>query len=490
VIGACGGGGDDDRPAAVSVEGSRPEGPSGPGGELSAISGRGPRALPPTFVTLEVDGFPRPAAESCADNTRTIEVADPSGLAAAVREADEGTTIVVAPGTYRDDNDGDDRALVFDVPDVCLRASGTTPDDPTQGQVVIEPTGGQTTGIAVAASRVVVEGIVVRGFQTGIGFDQDAGRTLEGITIESVAVVEPTGEFREGIVSFGDNREEPGAPAALDGLLILDTVVDGADLGISCNAGPCEHWWLDGVTVTGRPGSEDSGADTFAVEDGRQVAVVDSRFVRAAGDGIDAKASDVVVYGAWVADVARNGIKLWDGGDVIDTVVNGSGADAALVGEAPARYRYLHVLVTRHGLDQDAYVGTWGYDEREPVELEIVNSIVADNSPGGLFVPEGSTVSIRHTIIDDPDAKLLDIGDARTLFLDDLPELEATGRVVGLIVADPGLVDPAGGDVTTVEGSPAHDAAEPVELLERDLLGNPRSAGDGPDIGPLEAPVG
>jgi hypothetical protein len=493
LLGGCGGGEGEDG----SEEGAAPDvvtdAPAGsvPGpGPSAAPTGLGPRALPPTFVDLEVDQFPRPADEACADNTRTVEVDDPSGLATAVREAAEGTTILVAPGTYRDDNDGDDRALVLDVPDVCLRAAEPVPGDPTEGNVVIEPEGDQATGIAVAAGGVVVDGVVVRGFVTGIGFEQGEGETLDGITIESVAVVEPTGEFREGIVSFGDNRERSGAPPALDGLLLLDVTVEGADLGVSCNAGPCAHWWLEGVSVTGRAGSEDSGADTFAIEEGRQVAVVDSRFAGAVGDGLDTKATDVVVYGVRVTDAARNGIKLWGGGDVIDSVVNGSGADAALVGEAPARYRYLHVLVTRHSPGEDAYVGTWGYDERQPVELEIVNSIFADNAPGGLFVPEGSTVSIRHTILDDPDAQLLDVGDGRTLYVADLPEAEAMGWAVGVLVADPLLVDPDGGDVATAEGSPARDAAEPVGGLDRDLLGGPRVVGAGPDIGPLEAPGG
>ncbi|MEZ5144339.1 MAG: choice-of-anchor Q domain-containing protein [Acidimicrobiales bacterium] len=458
-------------------------GPVAPGRDV------GPRPLPPTFVPLEVADFPRPADASCADNTRIVEVDDPSGLAETVRRAESGTTILVAPGTYRSDDEGDVRALVFDTPDVCLR-SRTKPDDPTRAPVVIEPSGGQTTGIAIRASRVVIEGVVVRGFQAGIGFDADAGTTLQGVTIQSVAVTELTGESRDGIVSYGDNREVSGSPPAVDGLLLLGVAVQGADLGISCNAGPCAHWWLERVSVTGRQVSENSGADAFAIEEGRQIAVVDSRFERAAADGIDTKATDVVVLGARVTDVARNGIKLWSGGDVIDSVVNGSDADAALVGAGPARYRYVHVLVTRHGRDGDAYLGTWGYDKRRPVQLEIVNSIFADNAPGGFFVPPGSTVSIRHTIFDDPDAKLVDIGDDRSLGVADLDELVSMGWAADVVVADPRLVDPAAGDVSTAPGSPARDAAEPVAGLARDLVGGPRVVGAGPDIGPVESPTG
>lgn len=43
----------------------------------------GPRALPPTFVPLEVASFPRPAAEACRDNTRVVRVRPPQGIARA-----------------------------------------------------------------------------------------------------------------------------------------------------------------------------------------------------------------------------------------------------------------------------------------------------------------------------------------------------------------------------------------------------------------------
>jgi hypothetical protein len=457
----------------------RPE--PGPGG-------RGPRALPPTFVELELDAFPRPADEACADNDRVIDVDDGAGLSRAVREAEPGTTIRVAPGTYVDANDDDYRALAFEQPDVCLRAAEVPGPGAAVPTVVVEPDDGQTLGVASAAGGVVIEGVELRGFEVGVAIEaEDEGETLEGITLESVAVREPVGDFREGIVSYGDNRELDGAPAAVDGLLLLDVSVEGADLGISCNAGPCSHWWLDGVSVTGRQGSEDSGADAVAVEEGSQIVVVDSRVEGAAADGIDTKATDVVIHRTTVRDVARNGIKLWEGGDVVNSVVDGSGADAALVGEGPARYRYLHVLVTRHAPGEEAYVGTWGFDTGEPVELEIVNSIFAGNAPGGFYVPEGSTVSIRTTIFDDPDAGFLDVGDVESFEVGDLAELEDRGWVDGVLVADPELVDPAGGDLRTAETSPARDAAEPTDGLEQDLVGNPRSGGAGPDIGPVES---
>lgn len=76
---------------------------------------------------------------------------------------------------------------------------------------------------------------------------------------------------------------------------------------------------------------------------------------------------------ATVQDVARNGIKLWRGGDVQDCVVNGTGADASVVGGGGggARYRYLRSTVMRHNVGGRSYVGTWGYDSERDITLEV-----------------------------------------------------------------------------------------------------------------------
>ena len=307
----------------------------------------GPRALAPTFVPLEIAAFPRPAAQACRDNRRVVRVRPPSGLARALESARPGTTVLAAPGTYVEHRGGP-QAIAWTAANVCLRAQ--------RGPVVLQAAPGQKYGISVGGSDAVIQGVVLRGFVGSIALDAPAGRTLRRVTIEHVRVERPRGEFRDGIAAYGDNRSLKGRPPASDGLLLLDVSVSGTDLGVSCNAGPCAHWWLERVRVDARRGSSgNSGADAFAIEDGRQIAIVDSTFAGASADGIDTKADDVVVLGARVLGVERNGIKLWRGGDVIDSVVDGSGADASLVGDAPGRYRYLHVLVTHHGRPGDTH---------------------------------------------------------------------------------------------------------------------------------------
>lgn len=384
--------------------------------------------------------------------------------------------IVASPGTYVE-NPGEPTAVDWRVSNVCLVAPRGA---------ILRAARGQKYGLAISASDAVVEGLTLRGFQGSVGLDAGEGQTLRRVTIERVHVERPAGPFRDGIVAYGDNRRRPGHPAAVDGLLVRDTTVSGTDIGISCNAGPCAHWWIEDTRVSARRASQSSGADAFAVEDGRQIVLVDSTLSGASADGIDTKADDVVVFGCRVLDVARNGVKLWHGGDVIDTVVDGTGADAALVGDGPGRYRYLHVLVRRHDPGGTGYVGTWGYDRRRPVRLEIVNSIFAGNASGGFFAVSGSRISIRHSVFGDAHAKLLELSDGRTFAASQLRPLERAGLGRGNVLGDPRLVLAGLLRWSTRPGSPARNLGEPVAGLTRDLYGRARSLGSGPDAGPVE----
>ena len=440
----------------------------------------GPRPLPPTFVPLELERFPLPAARACADNGQVLHVAAGESISDALEAAAPGTTVLVEPGQYTE-NPESDTALGWSTDNICLRAAG-------DGEVVLQAAAGRRRGIIPLGGNTVIEGFTLRGFATGVAFWTGVGETLCNVTLQRMRVEPGETEFAEGIVAYTDNRGLPGAPPTVDGLLLLDSTVTGVDLGVSCNSGPCAHWWIERSTIGARQRAGSSGADAIAVESGRQIVVLDSTVYGAAADGIDTKASDVVVFGRRVLDVARNSIKLWPGGDVIDSAISGSGGDAALVGGGGGRFRYLHVLVARHGGPGDwSYVGTWGYGGEAPVQLEIVNSIFARNSSGGMFVPGGSQVSIRHTIFDTDEGKLLEIGGRRTYLATELSALQADGLGEANSIADPRFVDLASHDFTTDPGSPARDAAETVERLARDIDGGPRKSGSAPDIGVCEA---
>lgn len=452
---------------------------------LPAFAATGPRDLPPTFVPLEIGAFPRPADEACAGNVE-IAVAAGESIAEALALATSGTTLTIAPGTYVEGEGG--YALEWSTPGVCLRAQGS-------GEVVLRAAPDQDYGLVFDASNTVVEGLTLRGFRYAVSLNGgiDDGSTQSNVTLERLRLEEFRGSTSDGIVAYGDNTADGGAPT-VDGLLLLDVVVDGASLGVSCNAGPCEHWWLERVRVLGtNADTGNSGADAFAIESGRQIAVVDSEFLGAEADGIDTKAEDVVIFGARVA-VGRNGIKLWHGGDVIDSAITECGGDGCLIGDQSGRYRYLHVLATHYGDPGEpaGYLGTWGYDVAvadTSFSVEIVNSIFAENAlPAGFYFPAEAAVSIRNSMFDDVDAKLVDLSDGTSLLVSELAAFEAGGRGSGNVVGTALFEDDDCRRLVLPGTSPARDTAETIPALDRDILGNARVAGAGADLGPFESP--
>jgi len=388
-----------------------------------------------------------------------VRVSTGRALENAVEQARPGTTVLAQAGRYAI------HVLDWKTRNVCLRTAG--------GRAVLVPAHGEKDGISIGAPDAVLEDITLRGFTSSVGLVSGSRRvTVQGVRIETGGA-----GFRDGIVAYGST----------DGLLVLDSSVHGADLGISCNTGPCAHWWIERTRVRNRSRRNDSGADDFAIESGRQVVVVDSTFSGAAADGIDTKAEGVVVFGARVLNVGRNAIKLWHGGDVIDSVTDGSGADAALVGDVGGRYRYLHVLVHGHSPRGRGYVGTWGYDHtREVFRIEVVNSIFAGNASGGFFAPATARLSVRHCLFDDPRDKLFDLSDGRSWRISELSAFKKAGFGSGDVVGRPRLETVAGRRWSTAAGSPARDAGERIQGLSRDLYGRSRSRGRGPDIGPVE----
>src|SRR5512146_3065836 len=118
---------------------------SGTGGSAGAL---GPRPLPPTFVNLELEAFPRPAEEACGDNTRVVRVRPPNGLARAVAAAEPGTTILLAPGTYRGPA-GESNALTIATPNVCLRA-------PAGRAVLVPRSNAQHYGVVISANDTAI----------------------------------------------------------------------------------------------------------------------------------------------------------------------------------------------------------------------------------------------------------------------------------------------------------------------------------------------
>jgi hypothetical protein len=321
-------------------------------------------------------------------------------IAAAVARAAPETTISVAPGHYVEGRE-ESAALTIGANDICLIAP--------QRQATIQAAPGQSYGLVITGSRVVVSGIGLDGFAASVSLGRDDGGVQRSITITRSRIRARTTGWSEGIVAYADHRDA-GRPV-VDGLTVDDVQLSGVSMGVSCNAGPCAHWWLRRVRVAGRAHSADSGADAFAIESGRQIVVTDSRFAGVGADGIDTKATDVVIARCRV-DVGRNAIKLWHGGDVSDTMITRSGADAALVGDGAGRYRYRRIRVSGHDPGGTGYVGTWGYDTQAPIQLQISRSVFRGNATGGFYAPAvpGTSLAIDDSLFADVDSKLLEYG--------------------------------------------------------------------------------
>lgn len=349
-----------------------------------------------TFVPLERESFPRLKPAYCDREVRRVPSAKYPSIESALTGLRPRTKVVVSAGEYRENTD-EWFALRLATDRVCLVA---------RGRVTVRSKG-QKYGLLLSGSRVHVSGLRLTGFEVGVSLGRDDSRTQRRVTLTGMRIAARTTGWSEGVVAYPDHRDS-GRPV-LDGLLLSDVRLRHVVMGVSCNAGPCWHLRLNRVSVRARAGAGESGADAIAVESGRQVVVTGGEVSGAGGDGIDIKGSDVLVRGTTVR-AARNGVKLWQGGDVQGVRLLGTGADAALVGDGAGRYRYRDTVVRRHDPGGNGYVGTWGYDSQAGIRLQIEDSEFADNASGGLYVPSSASIWLVGNRFADVGTKLLDVG--------------------------------------------------------------------------------
>lgn len=476
--------------------GSTPEGPPpalpGPTGRADAV----PRRLP-TIAQIRWEEFPRPAPGPPRGRSGK-EIALRPGRAViskALEAAGPGDTLVLAPGTYAEGIEGEHRAILVEKEGIAIRAEG--------GRAKIVPAhAGVKQGLVIEASGVQVQGLELSGFvAVGVSLGKE-GTTLKGIVLSDLRVSFPDDkEWHDGIVVYPDGRAKK--QPVIDGLLLRDVSVEGASLGISCNAGPCRSLWLENVLVRDAGGSG-SGADAISMENGDNVVLLNVTATGATADGIDLKAENVLVARCAVHHVERNGIKLWLGGDIQSCLVDHAGADAAVVFNGPGRYRLLHSLIAHHNWDEGkSYSLTSGAGEtRGAAEVEIRNSIFYRLS-GGLFFGEGTRGTLRQNLFAEIRGKTLlrrAVGgqELEVPLEGGAAALERDGLGAGNLVGrDPRFVDAAKADFRVRRGggggcrargpTPVLDGARPAEhALPLDLAGRPRVQGGAPDLGPYE----
>jgi len=447
-------------------------------GELGPLPDYGvlPSGPLPTIVNLDWNAFPKDPGPDYPVSGRTwvvktggndsaagTDAAPLRTIVKALQRAAGGDKVLVHGGSYNERWPEDFRALIISKPLVLTAAAGAP----------VTVTSSESYGISIESSNVVVNGINLTGFTYAI---QIGSSTPQKNVVISNLRITATGTEDEGIVAY-----DPGTPATSDGLLIKNVTITGVQMGVSCNVGPCRSWRLENVRVVGAGGSG-SGADAIAVEKGDNFLFYGVDVSNVAADGIDTKATRVVVWNCHVHDLQRNGVKLWRGGDVVNTRIHHTGADAAVVGEYQGTYRLLHTLVAYHNKGGDSsYNATFGYDSQEALEIQIVNSIFYNHASCTYF-NDASTVLIDNSIFFGMDDGQVVQKGSKVVTLSDGPAALNMG-------SDNQFVDPMlTADFHLQAGSPAGNKAKTLgaSYPTTDCLGRPRIKGDKPDIGPFE----
>jgi hypothetical protein len=439
----------------------------------SAFPANPPRPYSPAGRALYV------AADGDDSNAGTAD-APFATLTHAVEVAQSGDVVWVADGEYRIGGADYYEGLVLETPGVTLAAQNV-------GGVTLVPADPYTqVGIEALADDLVIDGFVIQGFASvGIEFGRTVSPPQRNLALKHLRVE----QVEEGIrAAYGG-----GGQPVTDGLLVYDVWLrDITGIAMQCGEGPCNNMRWEALRVempTGDIGN--SSLDGLAVEYGDNVVVFNAEVSGASADGIDLKSTHSAVANVIVHDLGRNGIKLWQGGDVINALVYNTGADAALVFESGAPYRVLNTIVARHSWGESAYGMTVAYDSpNEPGRLEIVNSVFYQNS-GAIWVSPEFQLDVQNSVFfGSANGQELIWGDV-VIGEDEstVSALEsAGGGAHNLGFVDPGFANPSARDYTWNPDSPLFDAGTDAGgiLPDFDLYGHPRVVGAAVDVSPWE----
>jgi len=123
-------------------------------------------------------------------------------------------------------------------------------------------------------------------------------------------------------------------------------------------------------------------------------------------DGIDIKGSNVLIINPYVHNVQRNGIKLWNGGDIINALVVDTGADVSIYLGDRGYSRLINSTIALPSHNGRAYVLAAGYNENNSnLKLEITNTIIYQNGANNgsvLYMPNINgatrTLSVKNSL--------------------------------------------------------------------------------------------
>jgi hypothetical protein len=398
-------------------------------------------------------------------------------LQLAVNAAHPGDVVLVAGGNYSLDA-VENYGLTITTRNLIVTAR--------EGEhVQVTSVGGQKYGIYLAGDDVVLDGFELIGFRNaGIYFGRTSS-TQRNAQILRTTVNGGVDGIRS-VVTSGT-----GAPVVA-GLLLYQVRVFGAVIGFNCGEGPCNDVRLEQITVRGsNQHLGNSGSDAVAFEHGANLAVVDADLSGQEGDGLDTKADGALALNVNAHDLDRNGIKMWRGGDIINSLVVNTGADTAISFANGGHYRVLNTTVANHAVGRPAYSLSAAYDHQDAGgTLEVANCIFFKNS-GPIFVPASFAVTFRNNIFfgaEEGSEVAWGTHHYGPAF-EPISALEQRGGGSGnLGYVDPNLTAPDSGAFGLRSGSSAVDHGVMLAALPAfDLSGATRVAGAAIDLGPYES---
>jgi hypothetical protein len=256
-----------------------------------------------------------------------------------------------------------------------------------------------------------------------------------------------------------------------------------------CYLGYSGHYYRGGPG----PGPYDR-PDGFGIEPSAGPILIDDTVAEHnRGDGLDSKAAATTIRRCTVANNSCDGVKLWAGGRVENTLIYGMGdgvggaspwAGIVMGGEPGATFTIVNVTVhddpTRH-----AYPVYMQYGEPEPMTVLIRNTVIA-NGHGEVYLGDAVTARIDHCGFYRPGADVQVHANGRDYTA---AQLRAGALGAGNLSAPPRFTRPAWGtrgDFRPRAGSPLIDAGTASGAPAVDLAGDRRPAGGAVDIGAFE----
>lgn len=305
-------------------------------------------------------------------------------------------------------------------------------------------------------SNVVVDGFDMRHFTNqGVLFGDE--NTQRNIILKNVIVDD--GESGIGTAYTSGTPAKP----FIDGLLVKNATLQHISL-IGFNAGQTggglqlyRNVRLDGVHALMNGRGDNTGADGIAFENGTNVLAENSIAQNASGDGFDFKADNSAVVNSIARHMARNGVKLWSNGQIVNSLVYDTGADAGVVLEA-GDFRVVNSAMAWHlkGQTGGAYSMTVGYPDGQGGSsfdsLELFRSIffeecdrfyVYDAGPGSLAISDNVFNGFGLN-------RILQYGNAD---YETTSAINAQSWAGGNTDRDPGFADPDNDDWSIPSGS-------------------------------------